>query len=384
MFAFPAAKRPLGPAASVCSLLLLLAVAGPAAAADDQGYLGLMLQDLTPSMATALQLDDRPGVMVNDVVADGPAQKAGLLAGDVILQLNGKAAADHADLTASVRALAPGRKASLLILRDGKQMTREVEVGKREAPMEWLGAADAEKLEEMKELHGLAVLEALENLEGLDGKHAKVMVFPHGGGEGEGPHSFVFKAMDEDRGWLGVKLDALNGQLGEYFGVKGGAGVLVTEVVDGGPAAAAGLQAGDVIVKVGEADVASPDALHEAMSGTKPGDDLKLQVLRKGAPKTITAKLGEMPEDAVSSRRIEIIGDGEQGDMTVFAPQMLRHMGRTGDAGERHIIIQRKHVDGDEMDDDDDGVDSEEMDALRQEMDALREELKLLREDLKR
>jgi len=342
MFAFPAAKRPLGLAASVCSLLFLIALAGPAAAADDQGYLGLMLQDLTPSMAKALQLDDRPGVMINDVVEGGPARKAGLLAGDVILQLNGKAAADHSELTDSVRALAPGRKASLLILRDGKQKTVDVEVGKREARTEW-----------------------------LDGEHGKVMVFPRGGPDGDGPHRFVIRKVDDDRGWLGVRLDALNSQLGEYFGVKDGAGVLVTEVVEGGPAAAAGLQAGDVVVKVGEIDVASPDALHEAMAGTKPGDELKLQVLRKGAPKTVTAKLGEMPEDAMGERRIEVIGDGDEGDVTVFAPRMLRHMRGPG-GGEREIIIQRKHLAEDEMDE------------VRQEMEALREELQLLREELKR
>ena len=375
MFAFPAAKRPLGLAASVCSLLFIVALAGPAAAADDQGYLGLMLQDLTPSMAKALQLDDRPGVMINDVVEGSPAQKAGLLAGDVILQLNGKAAADYSELTDSVRALAPGQKAGLLILRDGKQKTVEVEVGKREARMEWLGQADSEELkelEELKKLHGLEGLEELEDLKWLDGEHGKVMVLPRGGVEGDGPHRFVFRTMAEDRGWLGVHLDALNSQLGEYFGVKEGAGVLVTEVVEGSPAAAAGLKAGDVVVKVGETDVASPDALHDTMAGTKPGDELKLQVLRKGTPKTVTAKLGEMPEDAAGGRRIEIIGDGDSPDVHVFAPRMLRHMGRPGDGGEREIIIQRKKLAEDEMD------------SVRQEMEALREELKLLREELKR
>jgi membrane-associated protease RseP (regulator of RpoE activity) len=380
MFAFPAAQRPLGLAASVCSLVFIIALAGPAAAADGQGYLGLMLQDLTPSMAKALQLDDRPGVMINDVVEGGPAQKAGLLAGDVVLQLNGKATADYSELTDSVRALAPGQKASLLILRDGRQKTIDVEVGKREAQMEWLGQDHAERLEELKELHGLEGLEGLEelaeleNLKWLDGEHGKVMVLPRGGVHGGGPHRFVFKTTDDDRGWLGVHLDALNSQLGEYFGVEDGAGVLVTEVVEGSPAAAAGLQAGDVVVKVGETDVATPDALHEAMAGTKPGDDLKLQVLRKGVPKTVSAKLGEMPGDAMGGRRIEIIGDGDgdDSDVTVIAPRMLRHMRGPGSGGEREIIIQRKQMAG------------EEMDEVRQEMEALREELKLLREELKR
>jgi membrane-associated protease RseP (regulator of RpoE activity) len=357
MFAFPTAKRPLRLAASLLSCLLVAVVVAPSAAvaADDQGYLGIMLQDLTPSMAKALQLDDRPGVLINEVIEGGPAQKAGLLDGDVILQLNGKAVSDYAALTESLRTLAPGRTTSVLVLRDGKQKTVDVEIGKRE---------------------DLGDLKELENLPRPDGENPHVYFYSNregdGDSEGDSEHRIIIRTMDDNRGWLGVKLDALNGQLGEYFGVKNGAGVLVTEVIDDSPAAKAGLQAGDVIVKVGDADVASPDALHEAMTDTEPGDDLALQVLRKGSPKTMTAKLGEMPEDAMAERQIEIMGDGGHGDMKMFAPRVLRQMGRPGQDVERKIIIERKQME------------KEEMDAVRQEMDALRQELKLLREELKR
>jgi hypothetical protein len=258
-------------------------------------------------------------------------------------------------LTESVRALAPDQKASVVVLRGGKQKTVEVELGKRES------------LDDLKEL---------ENLPWPEGENPHVYFYDNREGdgdvEGDGERRIIIRTMDDDRGWLGVKLDALNGQLGEYFGVKDGAGVLVTEVVEDGPAAKAGLRAGDVIVKVGDADVASPDALHEAMTDTEPGDDLALQVLRKGSPKTMTAKLGEMPEDAMAERQVEIMGDGGHGDMKMFAPRVLRQMGRPGQGVERKIIIERKQME------------KEEMDAVRQEMDALRQELKLLREELKR
>ena len=87
MFAFTAARRPLGVAASLFSLLVIVAAAAPAAAAE-QGYLGIMLQDLTPSISKALQMGDRPGVIVNDVVDGSPAEKAGLQDGDVVLRVN--------------------------------------------------------------------------------------------------------------------------------------------------------------------------------------------------------------------------------------------------------------------------------------------------------
>ena len=69
---------------------------------------------------------------------------------------------------------------------------------------------------------------------------------------------------------MGVNLDDLNEQMGEYFGVEGGKGALVTEVVEDSPAAKAGLKAGDVIVKLGEKDIDSSAALHKAMADTEP------------------------------------------------------------------------------------------------------------------
>jgi len=86
MFAFPAAKR-----APLLLMTLLFLIAAPLAMADDDsGYLGVMLQDVSPSMAKALQLGDQTGVLINQVVEDSPAAKAGLQDGDVIVAFEGK------------------------------------------------------------------------------------------------------------------------------------------------------------------------------------------------------------------------------------------------------------------------------------------------------
>lgn len=403
MFAFPAARRPLGLAAYLSAILLLVAAAVPAAAAAD-GYLGVMLQEVSPSMGKALQLGDRPGVLVNDVVDGSPAARAGLQDGDIILELDGRPATDQAALTKAVRALAPGTRAQLLVLRDGRQVKLPVEIGEREAGFAWRSgeggdeAIDLGRLHELKGLEGLKGLEKLEGLEDFewfeDGD-TKVMILPKG--EGRAPRVFfegddgdgsgrrvIIRTQDEDRGWLGVHMDALNGQLGEYFGVEDGAGVLVTEVVADSPAAKAGLRAGDVIVKAGDTGIASPDALHKAMAGTKPGEDLDLQVLRKGSRQKVTATLGKMPQDAlagegVAPRQMRFFGDGDR-DVKVVAPRMLRRMGRDGAGNEREVIIERKG----RIDSDVDGSVNGELDAVRQEMEALREELRHLREELKR
>lgn len=390
MFAFPAARRPLGVAASLAVILLATSAAGPAAATD--GYLGVMLQEVSPSMGKALQLGDRAGVLVNDVVDDSPAAKAGLQDGDIILELDGRPATNQSELTKAVRGLAPGSKAELVVLRDGRQVKLPVEIGERTSGARWHAMADGDGVIELEGLEGLEGLENLKQLEGLkdfewfeDGD-TKVMVLPKG--EGRAPRAFfkgddgngrerrvVIRQMDEDRGWLGLHMDALNGQLGEYFGVKNGAGVLVTEVEPDSPAAKAGLRAGDVIVKVGDTEVASPDALHKAMGGTKPGGELALHVLRKGSRQKVTVTLGKMPRDKmprepVAPRQFRF-RSGDDQDANVLAPRVLRRMNRD-DRGEREIIIERQHLADDELDE------------VRQEMEALRQELKRMREDLKR
>ncbi len=98
----------------------------------DSGYLGVMLQDLSPAMAKALQLGDQSGVLVSDVVDDSPAAKAGLQDGDVIVAFAGKPLSDYDSLTAAVRAAKPGEKVDVTVLRDGKKKTIKVELGERE------------------------------------------------------------------------------------------------------------------------------------------------------------------------------------------------------------------------------------------------------------
>ena len=70
--------------------------------------------------------------MVNEVVDDSPAEKAGLEDGDVILEFNGKTIADDDDLVKAVRATSPGDNVKVVVLRGGKKKTLEVEIGKQE------------------------------------------------------------------------------------------------------------------------------------------------------------------------------------------------------------------------------------------------------------
>lgn len=340
MPAFMAASRTISCAVGL-ALLAAPTFAGPADGKD--GYLGVMLQDITPSMARALQLEENSGVMINDVVDDSPAQKAGLQDGDVILEFQGKVVGGNADLTRAVRSAGAGEKIELLVLRGGKEEKIQVELGEAKSGFSWVGAGDGRSFTFKK---------------------------------GDGGHEVL--VMADDRGFLGVNLEDLEGQLADYFEVKDGQGVLITAVTGDGPAARAGLKAGDVVVKLDGKSVGSSAELRKALAGTEPGQEVAVQVVRRGKDSSFQVTLGELPED-LDHGSFQFFGD--DGDITIRAPKMLFH--GNGDAEHlvphRNLRVMRK-----------DGADvrvftdDEDLDELRQELKQLQKELKELKKELKK
>lgn len=101
------------------------------------------------------------------------------------------------------------------------------------------------------------------------------------------------------RGWLGVGIQPVTDDLASKFGVKEGEGVLVNEVFDGDPAAKAGIQPGDVIIKVEGKPVDTPQTLSRLVAGIPPGKKAELQVIRDGKIRNLAVELGERKEEAV-------------------------------------------------------------------------------------
>lgn len=94
-----------------------------------RGYLGVLIQDVNEEMKEALGLPSAKGVLVNDIVAGGPAAKSELRRGDIILRVNGEEVNDSRSLQKSVAKTKPGSEARLEILRDKKPMTLKAKVG---------------------------------------------------------------------------------------------------------------------------------------------------------------------------------------------------------------------------------------------------------------
>ncbi|HEY9173833.1 MAG TPA: Do family serine endopeptidase, partial [Verrucomicrobiae bacterium] len=94
-----------------------------------RGYLGVMIQPVTPDLAKEFKLPDNTGALIGDVTKDSPAEDAGLKEGDVIIEFNGKKVTDSRHLRLLVSQTAPGTKADVKLLRDGKEKNLTVKLG---------------------------------------------------------------------------------------------------------------------------------------------------------------------------------------------------------------------------------------------------------------
>ena len=103
------------------------------------------------------------------------------------------------------------------------------------------------------------------------------------------------------RGWLGVAIQEVTPDMAERFGLTKAEGALVSQVLEGTPAAKADLRRGDVIVKYNEHDVASVPRFRARVAATAPGTAVAVVVVRDRKRRTLTAKIGRLTEDAIAS-----------------------------------------------------------------------------------
>ena len=99
------------------------------------------------------------------------------------------------------------------------------------------------------------------------------------------------------RGWLGIQIQDVTKELAESFGMKDAKGALIAGVEKDGPAEKGGLEAGDVITRFDGKPVNISSDLPRAVGATKPGKDVSVEVFRKGTTRTLSLKVGKMPDE---------------------------------------------------------------------------------------
>lgn len=209
-----------------------------------RGYLGLMLQPLTPELAKEFKAPNQNGAVVGDVTPDSPAAEAGIKEGDVIVEFNGKKVTDPRQLRLAAAQTLPGTKAMVKVIRDGKEKTFNVKLG--ELPVKTLSK---------------------------------------GGRPGLRPDS-------KSDLLEGVEVTDLDSRTRQQFSIPENIrGALVTEVNPGSPAANAGLEQGDVIVEINRKPVTKADEAIELSQGPA-GDRVLLRVWSKGAARYVVVDSG--------------------------------------------------------------------------------------------
>lgn len=223
-------------------------------------YLGIATANVTSENASRLGLGEPRGVVIEQVMEDTPASRAGLQKDDVILKFEGEDVTSVQKLTRLINEVAPDQKAKLRISRSGREQDVTVTVGKRKGSFEWngqvgdlgklnteLGAINGQDLGKLREQMGKM------RIEGLAGGQNGVWAF--GGGRR-----------------VGISTIGLTKQLADYFGVSGSKGVLITSVNPDSPAAKSGLKAGDVITEVDSAAIDDTGDVSRAINKKTEGD----------------------------------------------------------------------------------------------------------------
>jgi len=271
-----------------------------------QGWLGVSIADVTDELRKKEGLPDgATGVLVLEVSDGGPAEKADVKNGDVITTAAGAKVEGVAQLVDLISSSAPGKEVTLTVLRDGKSMTLKATLeGRDKAKRVWVGdIEDAGELEDLGELEGLEALKVLGKLNIDIGKlNADI------------PWLELGLAGASGRGRLGVYIGDLSEGLAEHFGVPGGKGVLVQDIVEGSPAEKSGIAAGDVILKVGDQAVSDTDELKEAISDMETGTETPIVVWRDGKQQTlkVTVEGAEGAEGRKAYIRTLRGGDGTE------------------------------------------------------------------------
>lgn len=127
------------------------------------------------------------------------------------------------------------------------------------------------------------------------------------------------------RGWLGVAIQDLEGELAEYYGVEEKKGVLVTEVFEGDPADEAGIEAKDIIVSVNNTKVESTRDLTRIIANIGVGDKAEIKVVRGGKEKTFKVRIAKREEEFVQTRRTPKTHEDELGiRVSNLTPELSR------------------------------------------------------------
>jgi serine protease Do len=231
----------------------------PEALQNASGYLGIRLGEIDADRASALKLPDERGVEIKYIQEGGPADRAGLHPGDVLLAYNGETILGAQQFIRLVRETPAGRHVKLQVWRNGKQQTATVTIGSAPPGL-------------ISEFPGFNLL--------TDRTSALMIEVPD--------TMVVWKNLV-----FGAEIEALDVQLAQYFGVK--SGVLVRSVMKSSAAEKAGMRAGDVLIAIDEHAISTPHDISSYLRTMRDGGKfIALSVVRDHKQRTVQISLPDI------------------------------------------------------------------------------------------
>ncbi len=205
-----------------------------------RGMLGVEVQTVTPDLAKSFGMPEPKGALVAEVNAGSPADKAGIQRGDIIIEFNGHPIGEMNDLPRLVADTAPGTKASVKVLRDGKEKSFNVTVSE---------LTEERQASEAKE---------------------------EGGGENNP---------------LGLMVKNITPELARHFHLRDTKGVLVDGVEQGSAAADAGIQPGDIVMEIDNQAINTVKEFQTAVGRLKKESFARLLIKRQGRTQYVTLQV---------------------------------------------------------------------------------------------
>jgi len=203
-----------------------------------RGWLGVMIQKITPDLKEKLGLKDEKGALVADVTAGGPAEEAGIKRGDVIVSFDGEEIKEMHDLPYIVASTPVGEKVTVEIIRKGKKKSLQVKTG------------------ELKE-------------------------------EDESP------VVSEASPSLGLMVKEVTPELARNFGLSETSGLVVVQVESNSPAGEAGMRPGDIILEVDQVSMKDLEQFNRKIETYEAGDTILFLLNRSGTTLYLTIKVRE-------------------------------------------------------------------------------------------
>jgi len=197
-----------------------------------RGWIGVSIQAVTTDLAKSFGLKEPRGALVSSVASGDPAAKAGVKPGDIIIAFNGQEIKDLNDLPRVVAATVAGKTVKVKVIREGKEKTLFIKVGKK--------------------------------------------------GEKEAAAKAVStKAAPDTK--LGITVEPLTDQLALKLGIPGQKGLLISSVMPESPAYGAGLKAGDIILEINRRSVKDTRSYNAAIKSVKKGRNILFLIQRRNS-----------------------------------------------------------------------------------------------------